>query len=104
MNANAKETRSRWFSMVCDVPHLIVWAHRKCARYWPAKIMSIEGQEVNVRFFGSFHKHENVPIDKCYLYSVNSPGKMRPSKSIDRWKNEFVSARKVNKYSTKEFY
>lgn len=74
---NAEIDRWNWFTMVCDVPHLIVWAHKRNSRYWPAKVMSVNELKgmVNVRFFGGFQKHENVPISKCFLYSKSGPGK-----------------------------
>lgn len=50
--------------------HLIIWAYKKHAKYWPAKVMSIDGQSVNVCFFGgnhSFYKREEVPVTKCIV-------------------------------------
>lgn len=83
INANAKETRKHWFTMVCDVPHYIIWAYKKNARYWPAKVMSISGQEVDVSFFGGYHKQEIVPAKKCFLYSTKRPGNIQNAKSQD---------------------
>lgn len=98
INANTKETRSRWFTMVCKVPHLIIWAYKRNARYWPAKVMSIDEnvQHINVRFFGGYHKHENVPTRKCFLYSKKSPGNNLIQKSNYRMSLEFKSALMVN--------
>lgn len=78
--------------MLCHPPHLIVWAYKKGARYWPAKVMAIDGQQVNVRFFGGFHKHENVPANKCFLYSEEGPRKFKKPKQSD---TEYKSALKV---------
>lgn len=91
INANTKETRSRWFTMVHRLPHLIIWAHKKNARYWPAKVMSVDEQHVKVYFFGSYHKHAIVPVNKCYLYSRNSP----TNHSVRSNDTEFESALKV---------
>ena len=100
VNANAKVTRFRWFTMVCDRPHLIIWAYRKSYKsFWPAKMMSINaGQtnQINVRFFGSFHKHENVPVEKCFLYSERNPGIVRLVNSNGRMQKELLAANKVN--------
>lgn len=97
VNANDKTTRTRWFTMVCNMPHLIIWAHRKNTRYWPAKLMSIDDdkQQVFVRYFGSYHINEKVAINKCFLYSEMSPGKMRASKSKPN-DIEYAKARKVS--------
>lgn len=70
---NAIANRTRWFVMVCDEPHLIIWAPMKNVRLWPAKVMSIDGDMVNVRFFGGFHKHDDLPSNKCFLYSESNP-------------------------------
>ena len=91
INANARETYARWFPMVCRKPHLIIWAQRKNARYWPAKVMSFDEKQVNVRFFGDYHKHENVAVKKCFLYSKESPTNY-PLKKSDK---KFKSALKV---------
>ncbi|XP_055306236.1 MYND-type zinc finger-containing chromatin reader ZMYND8-like [Sitodiplosis mosellana] len=83
INANQKDTRPRWFTMVCNMPHLIIWAHGKNTRYWPAKLMSVDGQTVHVRYFGNDRINDNVPTDKCFLYSEKSPGKAQNAKVND---------------------
>lgn len=60
--------------MVCDKPHLIIWAPRPYSRYWPAKVMTTTEREVYVRFFGGFHLNTNVAVQKCFLYSKDTPG------------------------------
>lgn len=57
-----------WFVTVCSQPHLILWAKMDRFPHWPAKLMSITGKKVNVRFFGS-HDSAEVPIRMCYLFS-----------------------------------
>lgn len=86
-----ENTHSRWFSMLCPMPHLIIWAQKKNVRYWPAKVMSFDEQKVKVRFFGGHHKLANVPINKCFLYSESSPTNNQ-IKTID---TEFELALKV---------
>lgn len=76
---NSNEDRYHWFTMVCDKPHLIIWAHMKGHRYWPAKLMSVDEQYVNVRFFGGYHKHDDVPVNKCFLYSKECPSYVKIS-------------------------
>ncbi|XP_031638034.1 protein kinase C-binding protein 1-like isoform X2 [Contarinia nasturtii] len=63
-----------WFAMACSEPHLLVWAKMKGFNYWPAKLMSIDGQLINVRFFGD-HTYADVPATNIYLYSANNPGR-----------------------------
>lgn len=83
---NAAADQYHWFTMVCDKPHLIIWAHMKGARYWPAKVMSVNGQQVNVRFFGckiqGYRKHDDVPAQKCFLYSAESPRNSKKDKPV----------------------
>lgn len=94
INANSTETRPRWFSMVCHLPHLLIWARRKNAKYWPAKVMSYDKEVVRVRFFGgSFHKHDIVPVNKCFLYSKSSP--IKTSHLNKTYETEFEAAIKV---------
>lgn len=62
----------RWFVMVCTEPHLIVWAKLIGFSYWPAKVMSINGDLIKVRFFGD-HTYADVPGNYCYLYSETCP-------------------------------
>lgn len=40
-----------YFTMVCNEPHLIVWAKKTGFNFWPAKLMSIDGQLINVSNF-----------------------------------------------------
>lgn len=40
------------FAMVCDPPHLIIWAKYTDYCYWPSKVMNTTDQMVHVRFFG----------------------------------------------------
>lgn len=70
-NANIGEMG--WFTRVCRKPHLIVWAKRCDSNYWPGKVMSINGEEVMVQFFGN-HTTTSVPAaSSCFLYSNDNP-------------------------------
>lgn len=70
-NANIREMG--WFTHVCRKPHLIVWTKRCDNNYWPAKVMSTNGEEVMVQFFGN-HTMSNVPAaSSCFLYSDDNP-------------------------------
>lgn len=73
---NQHKYPTKWFTMTCKEPHLIVWAKKVGFNYWPAKLMSIDGQLINVRFFGD-HKPADVPANNCYLYSETNPNRSR---------------------------
>lgn len=79
--SNAVKYPDDWFTMVCDEPHLIVWV--KYARdYWPAKLMSVDGSKIHVRFFAE-RTNADVPASKCIQYTEGYPIKRKkPSDSI----------------------
>lgn len=106
INANEPETKSKWFTMVCRELHLIIWAQRKNVKYWPAKVMSFDEKSVNVRFFGGYHKHEDVPVNKCFLYSEESPRKATriSTKKSNSIESEFKSALKVKNIQHFDFF
>lgn len=86
----------RWFTMVCTEPHLIVWAKIVGFNYWPAKLMSIDDQQVNVRFFGD-HTHADVSAKNCFLYSKKIP------KASQTKTPEYRAALKVSNREKKSF-
>ncbi|XP_055306193.1 MYND-type zinc finger-containing chromatin reader Zmynd8-like [Sitodiplosis mosellana] len=58
-----------YFTKVCTKPHLIVYAKVDgCRKFWPAKVMSVNGNMVNVEFFGD-HTQDDVRAEKCVLYT-----------------------------------
>ncbi|XP_031636681.1 protein kinase C-binding protein 1-like [Contarinia nasturtii] len=57
-----------YFTMVCTKPHLLVFAQLENYPAWPAKVMKVEENVVNVEFFGD-HTEDDVPFEKCYLYT-----------------------------------
>lgn len=69
-NANTCKT---WFTEVCSKPHLLVWAKLKGFPFWPAKLMSVNvNQLADVRFFGD-HDRAWVPIKDCFLFCDKDP-------------------------------
>ncbi|KAF5287743.1 hypothetical protein FQA39_LY15763 [Lamprigera yunnana] len=58
----------RWFCLPCRVPHRLVWAKQKGYPYWPAKVMKIIGDEIDVRFFGG--KYERSILSKMYVKPI----------------------------------
>ncbi|CAH1788122.1 unnamed protein product [Owenia fusiformis] len=57
--SNAKP--KNWFAEPCSPPHELVWAKQKGFSHWPAKVMKIEGNMYDVRFFGALHQRANLP-------------------------------------------
>jgi len=41
-----------WFTKPCTIPHTLCWAKLKTYQPWPAKVLRIVNDEVDVRFFG----------------------------------------------------
>ena len=41
-----------WFAKPCTIPHTLCWAKMKTYQPWPAKVLRIINDEVDVRFFG----------------------------------------------------
>lgn len=78
--------------MVCTEPHIIVWAKKMGFAYWPAKMISIVGQLINVRFFGD-HTSVTVPAVDCFLYSNTPPNRCRNTTS------SYKSALRVRRFS-----
>lgn len=78
-------THVNWFEMVCKRPHCVVWAKVEGHPYWPAKVMSLNNNQVEVCFFGG-HEYANVPANRCFLYSEVNPDKARrKSTSSDKF-------------------
>lgn len=75
---NARSNPDSWLSMPCIKPHLIIWTKvRRDTNYWPAKLMSVDEQQmVNVHLFGC-HVRIKVPADQCLLYSKTNPSEDR---------------------------
>lgn len=73
--SNANKYPTNWFALVCDEPHLIIWAkHTDYNLMWPAKVMSADAQDVIIRYFGD-HQQTTVPATVCLLYSESSPNR-----------------------------
>ncbi|XP_031636695.1 protein kinase C-binding protein 1-like isoform X2 [Contarinia nasturtii] len=82
---HANESPDEWFTMICSMPHIVLWAKVEGFNYWPVKFMTVNESGVNVRFFGD-HTHQDVAISKCYLYSKDNPGK--PPQNLSTKKNQ----------------
>ncbi|XP_031631985.1 protein kinase C-binding protein 1-like [Contarinia nasturtii] len=76
--ANEAVYPESWFKMACAEPHLLVSVKSDESNIErPAKLMSIDGQSVNVRLFGD-HSHTNVQATNVYLYSESD---------LNQWSN-----------------
>ncbi|UJR35707.1 hypothetical protein I4U23_028457 [Adineta vaga] len=62
-----------WFAEPCTIPHTLCWAKMKGYQAWPAKVLRIVNDEVDVRFFGQ-HDRAWVPINNCFILSKEYPG------------------------------
>lgn len=82
---------SDWFTEVCDPPHLMVWAKVAGYPWWPAKLIGIASNRLDVRFFGDYEM-ATVSAQECYLY----PSK-NPNRQIEDYakKEDFYAAIKV---------
>lgn len=57
---------------MCKKGHLVVWAKGNNFGYWPAKVLSIIGNSVLVRFFGDYTV-AHVDKKACVLFSESPP-------------------------------
>lgn len=87
------------FVMPCKSVHLLIWAKAVGYSYWPAKVMSIDDENmVHVRFFGD-HTTSDVPVHDCFLYSEKFP-----EGSIDNFGQNYNLAITVKFIFLFEFY
>lgn len=69
-----------WFTLLCKVPHLLVWARTTGHPYWPAKILGAQGTQTCVKYFGD-HARSLVSQDNILLFSANNPNKNLSAKN-----------------------
>ncbi|XP_071447495.1 zinc finger MYND domain-containing protein 11 [Hetaerina americana] len=60
-----------WFCKPCRPPHDLVYAKQKGFPYWPAKVIKVEGDHYDVRFFGSQHQRANIEKSHIRPITVN---------------------------------
>lgn len=61
-----------WFTLVCDNAHLLVWARTVGYPYWPAKLLSVQANQVCVQYFGG-HDYSSVSRENIFYYSEENP-------------------------------
>ncbi|XP_031628186.1 uncharacterized protein LOC116343979 [Contarinia nasturtii] len=62
-----------FFKQVCDKPHLLLYVQVEGYPIWPAKLMMVKGRKAVIQCFGDHEEADNVPFDKCFLYSKEIP-------------------------------
>lgn len=73
--SNRHKYQRNWSTMLCDEPHLIVWAEY-LEEYWPAKVMKVEikpSVKVYVQLFAERADTE-ISDPECFVYSEEYPG------------------------------
>ncbi|XP_069973413.1 zinc finger MYND domain-containing protein 11 isoform X1 [Penaeus vannamei] len=58
-----------WFCKPCRPPHQLVYAKQKGFPYWPAKVIKVENDLYDVRFFGS--QHQRAVIEKTHIRPIS---------------------------------
>ncbi|XP_075212466.1 zinc finger MYND domain-containing protein 11 [Lycorma delicatula] len=64
-----EKTNKHWFCKPCRPPHMLVYAKQKGFPYWPAKVIKIEGEQYDVRFFGG--QHQRALVEKSYIRPIS---------------------------------
>lgn len=65
-----EKSEKMWFCIPCNPPHQLVYAKQKGYPYWPAKVMQVNGNVYDVRFFGGHHMRAN--IEKVFIRPISS--------------------------------
>ncbi|CAK8684699.1 zinc finger MYND domain-containing protein 11-like isoform X1 [Clavelina lepadiformis] len=73
-----------WFCRPCEPPHQVVWAKQKGFEYWPAKVIQVKDNRVDVRFFGKHHPRAWISIDLVRAITV-SPTELKIKQKV-QWK------------------
>ncbi|CAF3374615.1 unnamed protein product [Rotaria sp. Silwood1] len=77
-----------WFTKPCSIPHTLCWAKMQSYQPWPAKVLRIVNDEVDVRFFGQ-HDRAWIPLRNCFVLSKEYPGS-RKKKSNTNLEKSFT--------------
>lgn len=67
-----------WFCQPCDPPHDLVFAKQKGFPYWPAKVIRVDDQCYDVRFFGGYH--QRALVDKASIKPISTSLKVIAAK------------------------
>ncbi|XP_032674014.1 zinc finger MYND domain-containing protein 11 isoform X2 [Odontomachus brunneus] len=79
-----EKSEKMWFCIPCNPPHQLVYAKQKGYPYWPAKVMQVNGNVYDVRFFGGHHMRAH--IEKVFIRPISStPQNLQPPEK-GKWK------------------
>lgn len=73
-----------YFTLVCSKPHPLLWAKFDKYPYWPANLISVKENHLYVQFFGD-HTAEDIPYNKCYMYSKEDPNEWCTTQEKDKF-------------------
>ncbi|KZC03913.1 Zinc finger MYND domain-containing protein 11, partial [Dufourea novaeangliae] len=65
-----EKSEKMWFCLPCNPPHQLVYAKQKGYPYWPAKVMQVNDNVYDVRFFGGHHMRAN--IEKVFIRPITA--------------------------------
>jgi len=72
VNSSMKEKDPNRMLKPCSTPHLVVWGKVKGYPWWPGKVLGINGNDVNVQFFGDDTKAK-ISSSSCFIFSEEPP-------------------------------
>ncbi|KAI4479831.1 hypothetical protein M0802_004494 [Mischocyttarus mexicanus] len=82
-----EKSEKLWFCIPCNPPHQLVYAKQKGYPYWPAKVMQINGNVYDVRFFGGHHMRAN--IEKVFIRPISVSLQSLQIKRSTAWNRAF---------------
>ncbi|XP_076388066.1 zinc finger MYND domain-containing protein 11 isoform X2 [Megachile rotundata] len=82
-----EKSEKMWFCIPCNPPHQLVYAKQKGYPYWPAKVMQVNGNIYDVRFFGGHHMRAN--IEKVFIRPITSSLQSLQIKRSTAWNRAF---------------
>ncbi|XP_014477105.1 PREDICTED: zinc finger MYND domain-containing protein 11 isoform X2 [Dinoponera quadriceps] len=82
-----EKSEKMWFCIPCNPPHQLVYAKQKGYPYWPAKVMQVNGNVYDVRFFGGHHMRAN--IEKVFIRPISSTLQSLQIKRSTAWNRAF---------------
>ncbi|XP_012235312.1 zinc finger MYND domain-containing protein 11 [Linepithema humile] len=82
-----EKSEKMWFCIPCNPPHQLVYAKQKGYPYWPAKVMQVNGNVYDVRFFGGHHMRAN--IEKVFIRPISATLQSLQIKKSTAWNRAF---------------
>ncbi|RLU18287.1 hypothetical protein DMN91_008643 [Ooceraea biroi] len=79
-----EKSEKMWFCIPCNPPHQLVYAKQKGYPYWPAKVMQVNGNVYDVRFFGGHHMRAN--IEKVFIRPISATLQSLQPSEKGKWK------------------